>query len=160
MKTLYFAYASNMHPAQMIKRCPQSKKINNMRLDGWKFAISPKHTGANAIKTDNKEDHVWGVLYEISKTDEIWLDACEGIEQGEYQKTYITLSHDPKQKILIYSVPGCTGHTQPYKDYHLRIIDGLIHNNICERYTLNIKGIQNLGKNHPERCYVADADGT
>jgi len=158
MYKYYFSYGSNMYAVQMEKRCPDARYIGNVNFKGWRFAFSPKHSGANIFRAD-AQDEIWGCLYEITPICEHTLDACEGVNEDHYEKHHISHDDYPDAPILIYTVKDCTGQTAPYMDYHTRIVKALTQREICPIYTESIADIKHLGVNNPKRNYRGDADG-
>ncbi|MEN2998861.1 MAG: gamma-glutamylcyclotransferase family protein [Brevinematia bacterium] len=100
MTKYYFAYGSNMSEEQMKERCNYIPEVVGIgKIRGYIFVYngySSKWGGATAdiIKTDNEEDVVWGVVYEISENCEKSLDEKEGFKnkdpnKGTYKKIYV-----------------------------------------------------------------------
>jgi gamma-glutamylcyclotransferase (GGCT)/AIG2-like uncharacterized protein YtfP len=77
----YFAYGSNMDPAQMEQRIPGARALGPARLNGFAltFSVYSKRWegGAANIQLDPK-GHVWGVLWDIPDAGADQLDAYEG----------------------------------------------------------------------------------
>ena len=67
MGRLYFAYGSNMNPAQMLSRCPHSKAVAKATVKGYKLAINSRGV-ATIVKSENSR--VSGVVWKISASDE------------------------------------------------------------------------------------------
>ena len=81
---LYFAFGSNMHLAQMAKRCPQSRFIGTAVLDNYRFQINERGF-ANVLPSSKRGDFVEGLVYLLSQSDEANLDRSEGVPWA-YQK--------------------------------------------------------------------------
>ncbi|KLU92574.1 hypothetical protein MAPG_11519 [Magnaporthiopsis poae ATCC 64411] len=89
MKTLYFAYGSNLSLAQMAVRCPGSKLLGTAVLPGFRWQINQRHY-ANVVQTagadmssstsaDGQQGGVAGLVYELAGPgDEAALDRAEG----------------------------------------------------------------------------------
>lgn len=60
----------------MARRCPESKFVGLATLQGWKWFINTRRY-ANVIRSP--EDLVYGLVYEISPSDEARLDRAEGV---------------------------------------------------------------------------------
>ena len=88
MGRLYFAYGSNMHPAQMLSRCPHSKAVAKATVKGYKLAINSRGV-ATIVKSENSR--VSGVVWKISASDEAALDFFEGVHVGAYAKLRMDL---------------------------------------------------------------------
>ena len=84
---LYFAFGSNLHLGQMAKRCPESRFIGTAILHNYRFQINQRGF-ANILYRRN--DHVEGLLYLLSRTDEDKLDRSEGVPTA-YQKHHLTV---------------------------------------------------------------------
>ncbi len=128
---LYFAYGSNMWDAQMRKRCPESRKIGIARLSGFRWIISTRGY-ANVVEA--KEDEVEGVLFEISESDEQFLDKHEGVADGSYQKVEISVFHDGKKEVALVYVDPVTAEGAAKQEYIARINAGLSDAHLSEKY--------------------------
>jgi hypothetical protein len=87
--TLYAAYASNLDPAQMKERCPQSPQAGSGWLDGWRLTFGGEDLGwegALATLVESPGEHVFVALYDVAPLDEPGLDAWEGANTGLYRK--------------------------------------------------------------------------
>ncbi|KAJ3522631.1 hypothetical protein NMY22_g11809 [Coprinellus aureogranulatus] len=100
-RTLYFGYGSNLWIDQMNRRCPESKLVGIGLLKDWKWIINNRGY-ANIILSPT--DIVYGLVYEISATDEASLDRSEGVPVS-YLKQYHSIEFTP------LSVP--THHNHP-----------------------------------------------
>jgi gamma-glutamylcyclotransferase len=74
--TIYFGYGSNLWLEQMAKRCPSSKLLGLAKLDKWLWIISQRHY-ANIVASP--DDHVYGLVFELTPEDEDELDVYEGV---------------------------------------------------------------------------------
>ncbi|TVY67679.1 hypothetical protein Focb16_v002464 [Fusarium oxysporum f. sp. cubense] len=94
--TLYFAYGSNLHLAQMAHRCPGSVFKGKAILDSYRWQINERGV-ANVVESGS--DHsVEGLLYMIGPKDERTLDRSEGVSKGFYQKYLMRVSFEPHQQ--------------------------------------------------------------
>ena len=84
---LYFAFGSNLHLGQMAKRCPESRYIGTAKMHNYRFQINQRGF-ANILYLPN--DHVEGLLYLLSRTDEERLDRSEGVPTA-HQKQHLTV---------------------------------------------------------------------
>ena len=75
-QTVYFAYGSNLHLAQMAKRCPESRFLGRGVLRNFKWQINRRGV-ANIVISDG--DNVEGLCYLLSQKDEKKLDTSEGV---------------------------------------------------------------------------------
>ncbi|KAF5604228.1 hypothetical protein FPANT_1522, partial [Fusarium pseudoanthophilum] len=91
--TLYFAYGSNLHLAQMAHRCPGSVFKGKATLDSYRWQINERGV-ANVVESGS-EHSVQGLLYMIGPKDERTLDRSEGVSKGFYQKYLMRVSFEP-----------------------------------------------------------------
>lgn len=78
---LYFAYGSNLDPAQMRRRCPGACIEGPATLRGYRLAFAGhSRTWGGAVATAVPERGVVleGVLYRVPTKDLATLDRCEG----------------------------------------------------------------------------------
>ena len=112
---LYFAYGSNLHHAQMKRRCKDSVFIKKVNLKNFKLTFRSKYRAADI--EPKKNSIVPGGLFEISKNDEKKLDAYEDFPIL-YKKYYFTYYG---KKIMTYTMTKKTKFTFP-NDHYLNII--------------------------------------
>ncbi|KAG9496164.1 hypothetical protein J7337_012745 [Fusarium musae] len=90
--TLYFAYGSNLHLAQMAHRCPGSVFKGKATLESYRWQINERGV-ANVVESGS-EHSVEGLLYMIGPKDERALDRNEGVSKGFYQKYLMRVSFE------------------------------------------------------------------
>jgi AIG2-like family len=97
---LYFAYGSNMDEIAMRTRCPGSRLIKTIEVRDKSFIINS--FGLASI-LDTPRSSVFGVVWEITKKDEIELDDYEGINENLYKKELISIElFGEKKEALVY----------------------------------------------------------
>lgn len=82
---LYFAYGSNMDPAQFVRRCPSACFVTVAQLPNHQLAFTrlARDRGCgtcDGIPAPGK--NIWGVVFAISKADLQRLDESEGYRPG------------------------------------------------------------------------------
>ena len=122
----YFAYGSNLHHAQMKRRCPKCVYIKKYTLNNYQLTFRSKYGSADIERKMGKR--VYGALYLISKCAERRLDVYE-----EYPTLYKKIYFRYKgKKVMTYTmcrktklVPPTTRYLntikQGYKDCKLNI---------------------------------------
>jgi len=105
----YFAYGSNLDNKQMDRRCPSSKILEVGYLKGYYLdftRFSSKWGGGVADVVINKDNEVWGLVYEITKEDLKRLDSCEGYPKiyNRCQCTIHFLKGSSKEAFVYYVV--------------------------------------------------------
>lgn len=131
---LYLAYGSNMNLGQMDYRCPNSKVVCNGELRGWKLIFN---IHADVIKTDNEEDVVPVVVWDInSKEDWRRLDMYEGYPSYYIKETVnVILDNGEEEEAIVYVMAdNRKGICPPSKGYFECIEQGYADNGIDLSY--------------------------
>ena len=117
---LYFAYGSNMEEAQMAFRCPGSTSLGIAWLTNHRFIINDRGV-ASIVESEGRV--VYGLLWDISETDERQLDRYEGVRKGFYRKSTVSVGVQENQTVdaLVY-VASSNEHGKPRPGYMERII--------------------------------------
>ena len=101
----YFAYGSNMDPAQMGQRCPHSPAAGTGWLEGWRLTFGGEEhgwDGSLATIVQDPLEQVFVAVYDVTREDEAALDGWEGADLGLYRKTKVrvaTLTGEIQQAI-------------------------------------------------------------
>jgi gamma-glutamylcyclotransferase len=97
---LYFAYGSNMDEIAMGARCPGSRFVETIEIRDKSFIINS--LGWASI-LDTPGSSVFGVVWEITRSDEVELDNYEGLEENLYKKELISIElFGEKKEALVY----------------------------------------------------------
>lgn len=102
---IYAAYGSNMHPEQMLKRCPHSPMAGTGWLNGWRLTFSGGDIGwegALATVVEDPDSRVFVVLYDVPDEDEASLDRWEGSELGIHRKIRLRVDTDTGESVLAW----------------------------------------------------------
>jgi gamma-glutamylcyclotransferase (GGCT)/AIG2-like uncharacterized protein YtfP len=122
----YFAYGSNLNKKQMKERCPNSKMVGSVILQGYKLLFRNYENslpGYLTIQQNNDSEVPIGV-YEISENDEKLLDKYEGVKKQFYRKEIITLKFIHKSiRGLIYIMNNVQKH-KPTDEYYNKVKTG------------------------------------
>lgn len=130
---LYVAYGSNMNLEQMKHRCPNSYVISNGILKGWKLVFN---VHADVIKTNNEDDFVPVVVWNIADNDWKRLDMYEGYP-SYYIKEIVNVIVDNEkiEKAIVYVMAdNRKGICPPMQNYFDCIYKGYIENKINIEY--------------------------
>ena len=131
LKRLYFAYGSNLCIRQMNDRCPNNSKMGMGKLKGHRWIIS-KRGYANVVKSSDED--VWGIIYEISMSDEEKLDVCEGVSTKCYLKENLEIVMDGRIQNCLTYVDPTTEEGVPSSTYANIINEGLCDSKLPEKY--------------------------
>tara|TARA_Y100000590_G_scaffold189287_1_gene215641 strand:- start:10749 stop:11168 length:420 start_codon:yes stop_codon:yes gene_type:complete len=106
----YFAYGSNLHHAQMKRRCPKCKYIEKYILNDYQLAF---RNGGWADIEKKKGKRVYGAIYIISKCAERRLDVYEDYPVL-YKKMYFKYKN---KKVMTYTMSRKTKLVPPTSRY-------------------------------------------
>jgi len=80
---LYFAYGSNLNPAQMAKRCPGHRVVGRASLEGYTLRFrgyGRDWAGAVGTVEPLPGSTVWGAVFELTPEHYVTLDSYEGYD--------------------------------------------------------------------------------
>ena len=150
----YFAYGSNMQPAQMRRRCPGSVAVGPAIAHGYALVFPVHSTGdwqGGVASLDPAPGHaVQGVLYQITPDDHAALDHYEAVDQGMYRREQITLTHPPTPAcpdgrtgtaLTYLANHGYNAPAPPSRRYLDALITGAKHHRLDEKYIAQLQAI-------------------
>ena len=130
---LYVSYGSNMNLSQMDYRCPNSYVVCNGKLKGWKLVFN---VHADVIKTNNEDDFVPVVVWNIADSDWTRLDMYEGYPSYYIKEIVnVILDNGKIEKAIVYVMAdNRKGVCPPAQGYFDDICKGYIENGIDVEY--------------------------
>jgi hypothetical protein len=82
----YFAYGSNMLTERLRERCKSAKAIGVAVVFGHRLEFSKRSRDgsgkATIVRSDKSEEHVFGVVFEVTISERAALDNVEGVGSG------------------------------------------------------------------------------
>ncbi|KAF5349652.1 hypothetical protein D9756_008795 [Leucocoprinus leucothites] len=132
-RPVYFGYGSNMWLDQMARRCPESKYLGVGLIKDWKWIICERGF-ANVKRSPG--DILYGLIYELSETDEKNLDGYEHVPVYYLKKyhtiTFLGTTSSPEKsetKALFYINGEWLKESPPNPEYiyrmNMAIADGI-----------------------------------
>ena len=124
--TLYFAYGSNLDPAQMRRRCPGARPVRRAYLEGYRLAFaghSRTWGGAVATLVRNRDARTWGLLYELPEPELLVLDRYEGHPWAYRRKRLLVTQDDGRRRRAYVYVLPAEGTAAPAPGY-LQVLRG------------------------------------
>ncbi|WP_440875002.1 gamma-glutamylcyclotransferase family protein [Thalassotalea sp. PLHSN55] len=118
----YFAYGSNMSTLRLQQRVPSAKKIGRYTLNKHQLRFHKASTDGSAkcdaYFTDNHTDQVIGALFEMDKSDKVFLDKAEGLGFG-YDEKMVQVVNDDGEYVnaLLYIATNINANLAPYSWY-------------------------------------------
>lgn len=138
MKTLYFAYGSNMLDVRMHARVFSAELLGPAFLKNMRMSFNKrgKDGSGKANLVESSGDITWGVLYEIDAKDLEKLDRAE----GGYERVAVS-AWQPDGIVVdavTYISVTLTDDPRPYKWYKDIVLSGAKKNGFPEDYIANI----------------------
>lgn len=149
---IYFAYGSNLDPAQWAGRCPASPFVAVARLDGHRLHFprrSPVRLCAVASIEACAGETVWGALYRMSADDFADLDRREGHfpdrhpDESRYRRLSVSVARTDGITVeaLTYVAVPAPDPGLPSPDYLRHLIAGAVHHGFPGDYVARLRSI-------------------
>lgn len=145
---LYFAYGSNMCLRRLRSRVPSSEFYAVASLKGYTLKFHKKSTDGsgkcNAFQTNNSEDRVVGVIFEISKAEKSCLDNAEGVGKG-YTEQMVELESSNgviKAYMYIANSDAINDTLIPYTWYKDFVVEGARQYQLPVEYIRSIETVE------------------
>src|SRR5687767_14191012 len=120
---LIFAYGSNMCSARLRKRVPSAVARGMASLEHHQLRFHKRSKDgsakADAFRTDDPTDRVWGVVFTIDPAEKHDLDLAEGLHGGYSEATVSVLCSENVTPVQIYLADSSalTAELRPYSWY-------------------------------------------
>ena len=126
---LYFSYGSNMSIPRLTERVPSAHAVAVARLQKHRLKFHKKgkdNSGkGDAECTNDKNDVVYGVVFEIAASEKPELDRHEGLSNGYEEKSVSICTRDGKELIAFtYYATNIEPELKPYEWYKEHVIRG------------------------------------
>lgn len=157
MNSIYvFCYGSNLLLSRIRARCTSVTLIGTGYITDHALKFHMHSTDgsgkADAYKTSNTKDVVWGTVISISKADKQLLDGHEDLGSAYNEKQVLVWLRDGLQtKAWVYVACGnrIKAHLKPYCWYHRFVLEGARENGLPDEYIATIEAVV---------CYVDKDD--
>lgn len=143
-----FCYGSNMLFSRIKARCSSIQLIGVGYITGHSLKFHMKSTDgsakADAHKTDDPEDKVWGTVISINKADKMRLDGYEDLGSAYTEKQVMVCLGDGLQaKAWVYVACNnrIKAHLKPYCWYHRYVLEGAKENGLPNIYIQAIEAV-------------------
>jgi len=146
---LYFAYGSNLDPVEMRRRCPGHRVVGLAALPDHRLGFprfSADWRGGVASLALAHGEKVWGVVYELTESDQAALDVYEGWrapgdQHNLYDRETVTVelvrSDDgsvPRRLRVLTYVARASNPSPPSRFYLDTVLRGARHHRLPDDY--------------------------
>ena len=115
----YFAYGSNLHQEQMMSRCPDSRPVARVKLNGYQLTFNRV-----ADIVEEEQAVTWGAIYTVFPADIKNLDRYEGYPKF-YDKIPVAVKDDQGNSYQAFAyVLTIKGLNEPSDGYYHIIKEG------------------------------------
>ena len=156
----YFAYGSNLLIERLRERVPSVEVVANGTLNGHLLKFH-KHSMDGSGKcdidqTNDDEDKVLGVVFEIDESEKYNLDCAEGLGYG-YDEKVVSISLTGNGGVVeatTYYATNIDEQLKPYNWYKDFVLYGAMQHNFSDEYVLMIKNVESISDENVERSEV------
>ena len=153
----YFAYGSNMNPAQMAERCAAARVVCAACLPGHRLAFYGRNRvwdGGQETVVQALGQQVWGVLYELSFGDAASLDVWSSVrlDGGGAYFHYPVLVRDAagrEHTAVLYKKDVLGPPVPPSSQYLGHIVAGAEAHGLPDSYVQQLKNLQSVPARYP-----------
>ena len=143
----YFAYGSNMSLLRLQHRVPSAKRpeIAYLKNHQLRFNMSGKDGSGkcDAFATENSQDTVIGVLFDIDDNEKASLDVAEGLGSRYNEKLVLVENASGKVfEALIYCAIKIDPTLKPFSWYLNHVIIGARETNLPADYVAYIESVE------------------
>lgn len=132
-KAKYFAYGSNMSLKRINKRISSVDLVGVGKLKDYEFICNKRSIdgSAKANIEFNQGSYVWGVIFELNKSELYLLDKIE----GGYKRKEVTIKmSNDKISVYTYISENIKEDMRVLQDYKDIIIKGAKENDLPKKY--------------------------
>jgi hypothetical protein len=155
MRSLYFAYGSNMDPAQMRQRCPSARfvavaKLPDHRLVFSRYARDRGCGTCDGVPEPGKD--IWGVVFDISEAELSRMDESEGFRPGrpikgnsyvrEQREVYRDGNQGEPLLVWLYFAIRQPNPPPPNAAYKRQLVEGARHWALPAEYQAELERIK------------------
>ena len=153
----YFAYGSNMNPAQMAERCAAARVVCAACLPGYRLGFYGRNRvwdGGQETVEQQSGQQVWGVLYELLFGDAASLDVWSSVrlDGGGAYFHYPVLVRDAagrEHTAVLYKKDVLGPPVPPSSQYMAHIVAGAAANGLPDAYVQQLKNLQSVPARYP-----------
>lgn len=143
----YFAYGSNMFTPRLRERVPSAQVVDVAKLVGYRLRFHKrsrdKSGKCNALRTDDPQDTVWGVVFEIDPSEKGRLHDAEGLGKG-YREAIVQMVGSQGQMtafLYVAEASAIDDSLKPYTWYKQFVIHGAHQHSLPDAYIQDIETV-------------------
>jgi hypothetical protein len=154
-KHAYFAYGSNLDPAEITKTAPDAQEVGVAYLPRYRVAFT-KHAetrgGDAATITDDPTSMVWGYVYRVNDDDKTALkDREAGYDELSDATAYVLAPDDDPTPVGVFTfiaTNACQKRCGPSPEYLRIVLDGAAQRLLPPEYTARLRETGERAQQH------------
>lgn len=142
---LNFAYGSNMlcGRLQAPERCPSARAVGVAELPGYELRWHKKSRDGSGkcdiTRSDQPGASVFGVLFEIARSEKIALDKAEGLGSGYGEMQVQVLLGADRRTVNAYAATEIDPTVKPYTWYRAFVVAGAKEHGLPAEYIARLE---------------------
>jgi gamma-glutamylcyclotransferase len=157
---LYFAYGSNMMAERLRERCKSARFRCLASVEGYSVTFNKRSADGSAkatiVKTADRSDRVYGVVFDIPIAELPELDRAEGCGAGYVRIDDFTIVSEPEGAALaaatyIAEPAHVDPSLRPYDWYLKLVVRGAKQNGLGKAYVDMLRGVEYIIDLKPDR---------
>ena len=145
---LNFAYGSNMSTGRLRKRVGSARPRGIGHLNGhalrWHKRSCDGSGKCDAETTGVNSYVIWGVLFEINRSEKFRLDQAEGLHHGYEEKEVEVVTGHRSVKALMYYATDTDRSLLTYDWYKAFVVSGAREHGLPESYVHHLEQVQSV----------------
>lgn len=149
---LIFAYGSNMDSKRLSARVSSARSIATAYITKYQLhfnkASEDKTAKANIMQTENDNDIVWGVIFEIDDQQKPLLDKYEGLGKGYNEENLLftdAANNTYEAWVYIGDTDALNEELLPFESYKQHCLSGAEEHNLPADYVDKIRAVKSQG---------------
>jgi cation transport regulator ChaC len=147
----YFAYGSNMCTGRLRQRVSSANPVRVAKLLNHSLRFhkrSDDHSGkCDAYFTGERQDVIWGVVFEINPAEKPYLDKHEGLGHG-YVEKLATVIDTESNRCAVFMYVADNAHIdpmlRPYSWYKQFVVEGARQHQLPADYVDAIRCLEEI----------------
>ena len=162
-RILYFAYGSNMltRRLQHSSRVPSANPIGVGFVEGYHLTFNKRSCDGSgkcdAELTSETTARLYGVIYEIPRSEKFCLDRAEGLGIGYEEKAVELVAGSKRVRAITYVATDKDPSLRPYDWYKDLVVAGAKEHNLPKDYIAWLEQTSTVVDPEPERANVERA---
>ena len=152
---LYFSYGSNMSTPRLVDRVPSAKAVSVAHLEGHRLKFHKRSTDGSGKcdieLTNDPNDVVYGVVFQILASEKLALDKKEGIGKGYNEKSVSVIgNNDELLNTVTYYATDIDSSLKPYHWYKEHVVRGAKEHNLPAEYIETVEAVESVPDQNPK----------